>query len=1068
MNMSRMSRSALLFALLVPFCEFALAGVIVPELSVSKYGEVLATAGYPATYGYMITNGGDTELELISMNDSGGNYGGSGLGDLTSVATSAGCAVLAPGASCAFNLIYIVEAGDPDPLVNLVDVIYSPVGSGQEVIASDEHVMELFQPSVQVEKTGGILAHVGAPVTYEITITNDGSPDSPDLVLDSISDSLLGDLTGAAFGSGCDALPAGSACTFSIVRVVEPFDPDPLENSVAVHYHPIGFESPLSSSDSHITELFQPAVQVIKDGPEIAQPGETITYHFTIINPSSPDSPNLVLTSVTDDVLGPLAPPVECDLLPPGGSCSFDVAYTIPITATDPLVNVVTVHSHPEGFPNDITDDDDHTLAIERLVSVEACKLEDVDADPDTAGDRVPVPGWTMQLTTDGVILDEQLTGDDGCYRWEGLEPRAPDEYYAIHEIVPPDWFPWTPTHFVCDPIPADGACSYTFVNSRLFTKELTSGPDRDGSVFFEDFASVEGLTLNGDAFQDGSVLRLTSAISGQTGNAFTASPLMLGPGGSFSTHFAFQISNPGGLFDEYDFQQGADGLTFIVQNDPAGEFALGGAGAGIGYSGISNSLTVEFDSWWNDPDYFDVGDLDGNHIGVGINGVVGSEPTVAVPDTFNDGTVFHAWIDYDGMAGALEVRLSTTPMRPAAATLIQGGLDLPGLLGGTTAYVGFTSGTGAAWGDHDILYWHFMGAIDRVVPINVEEPTAYDFTITWNGDEPVLISDRVPAEWDVTHIEFDGSGLPLDCGEDTDFVGPYGEVIVSRGGKPGKKCNSDTGLLWMPGDDNTLNVQTLARCHEDGKGKKGQGGNTFCRPTSCGALYLNYGAVALETDPAGELVLDDEGNPIVVAGPTEPICLAAVDDVNGDGTFAWDGTGDEDGDGISDIDEACGECRTDPCLPSDADGDGVADPCDNCPYTPNPGQEDSDGDGVGDACDNCPDVYNPGQEDHDGNGIGDACEACPCFIGISLDTPYFLTVASGIEPCPDGSSIVSPVTYFNFIDSIGIVGVGYQEYCDAPTEYSCGGGPAGLFSLSQTQYETCLVGPGWPPSDPD
>ncbi|KAA3608752.1 MAG: hypothetical protein DWQ01_11630 [Planctomycetota bacterium] len=38
--------------------------------------------------------------------------------------------------------------------------------------------------------------------------------------------------------------------------------------------------------------------------------------------------------------------------------------------------------------------------------------------------------------------------------------------------------------------------------------------------------------------------------------------------------------------------------------------------------------------------------------------------------------------------------------------------------------------------------------------------------------------------------------------------------------------------------------------------------------------------------------------------------------------------------------------------IPGDSDGDGWPDSCDNCPATPNPGQEDTDGDGLGDACD--------------------------------------------------------------------------------------------------------------------
>ncbi len=60
----------------------------------------------------------------------------------------------------------------------------------------------------------------------------------------------------------------------------------------------------------------------------------------------------------------------------------------------------------------------------------------------------------------------------------------------------------------------------------------------------------------------------------------------------------------------------------------------------------------------------------------------------------------------------------------------------------------------------------------------------------------------------------------------------------------------------------------------------------------------------------------------------------------------------------------------------SDADGDGVIDDDDNCPNTPNPGQEDADGDGVGDVCDDS----HPPVADANGPYTGD--EGSP----ISLD----------------------------------------------------------------------------------
>ncbi len=56
-----------------------------------------------------------------------------------------------------------------------------------------------------------------------------------------------------------------------------------------------------------------------------------------------------------------------------------------------------------------------------------------------------------------------------------------------------------------------------------------------------------------------------------------------------------------------------------------------------------------------------------------------------------------------------------------------------------------------------------------------------------------------------------------------------------------------------------------------------------------------------------------------------------------------------------------------------DVDGDGVSDACDLCAGD-DTGQADPDLDGIGNACDNCPDVFNPDQADSDSDGTGDVC----------------------------------------------------------------------------------------------
>lgn len=225
--------------------------------------------------------------------------------------------------------------------------------------------------------------------------------------------------------------------------------------------------------------------------------------------------------------------------------------------------------------------------------------------------------------------------------------------------------------------------------------------------ISYPDFSSVAGLTLNGSAAQVGNVLRVTPATYNQSGSAFSTSTVALSSGASFSTYFQFRFTDAGGSCDS--FGCGADGLTFVVQTVSNNVGSLGG---GIGYEGIPNSIGIEFDTWNN-------GGIDGgssNHLGINVGGSVNSVLRAEVTEAdMNGGDTWNAWVDYNSVTGLLEARLSRSAGRPTLAMLSYS-IDLAGALGVTNAYVGFTSGTGAAYANHDVLSWTLE---DRFAPID-------------------------------------------------------------------------------------------------------------------------------------------------------------------------------------------------------------------------------------------------------------------------------------------------------------------------------------------------------------
>jgi Legume lectin domain len=234
----------------------------------------------------------------------------------------------------------------------------------------------------------------------------------------------------------------------------------------------------------------------------------------------------------------------------------------------------------------------------------------------------------------------------------------------------------------------------------------------------YNDFSDVTPLTLNGNAAQAGNVLRLTPALFGQSGSAFTDNLVPLGGLASFSTYFQFQITNSGGISDEDG--TGADGIVFAIQTQ---NNTAGGAGGGLGYFGITPSVGIEFDTFNNG---VGAGDPNGNHVGININGSVFSTVTQTEPTLFNDGNIWNAWVDYDGTGNNLEVRWSQTNVRPTLPGLASN-VNLATVLGQNNAFLGFTAGTGSAFGNQDILQWQY---VDEFAPIVVPEPTSALFAL--------------------------------------------------------------------------------------------------------------------------------------------------------------------------------------------------------------------------------------------------------------------------------------------------------------------------------------------------
>lgn len=202
--------------------------------------------------------------------------------------------------------------------------------------------------------------------------------------------------------------------------------------------------------------------------------------------------------------------------------------------------------------------------------------------------------------------------------------------------------------------------------------------------------APFDAWTLNGNAqLRDaGATLRLAEN-NYQAGSAWAPGKVSLAH--DFSVAFSFRIG--GG--------DGADGLTFTVQDSTAAASALGGNGGFLGYEGIGTSAAFIYDTWDNG---WDTDRIPGANTAAAVNGSLNGWGGTTVGHAYElSEKVLYSWIDYSAATGMLSMYIHDADVKPLVAqeTL---SISLSGLPGSQTAWIGFTGATGGASNAHDIL----------------------------------------------------------------------------------------------------------------------------------------------------------------------------------------------------------------------------------------------------------------------------------------------------------------------------------------------------------------------------
>lgn len=189
-------------------------------------------------------------------------------------------------------------------------------------------------------------------------------------------------------------------------------------------------------------------------------------------------------------------------------------------------------------------------------------------------------------------------------------------------------------------------------------------------------------MTLNQQASLTSNELRLLNNAASAKGTAYHTDKV---PVGSFNTEFEFAVTSP---------SSPADGLTFLIQN--YAPTAVGNHGSGLGCVGIPKSVAIKLEYWGT------------SSTGVYSKTAAGGETqsTFQLPTSLNlgNGNRYNVKASYSGTALRVIIKNTVTGVTDTRDYSI----NIPAILGTSTAYVGFSAGSGGNTSTVRIPFWTY------------------------------------------------------------------------------------------------------------------------------------------------------------------------------------------------------------------------------------------------------------------------------------------------------------------------------------------------------------------------